>query len=176
MNASTLQRGLDRINPGESQWRRYEGLIAVLLKKAFYPSLIDKPLLQVVTRAPNYRRDIVIQAISAYGLWYSWSIHFKGDLFVIECKNLSTPITSEEVDTTLKYMRRPGIANLGFIFTRHPPAKSAHDAVKDAYILDRKLILLIDDHDTFEFIRALDEPQGPELVFRRICRERILAM
>ncbi len=176
MQPSTFHNHFNRIIPGKKDWKSYEVFIAVLLKVLFFPSLIDRPILQSRSQIPPYKRDIIIPSKSLAGVWHSWSWQYGGDLFVVECKNYKNPISSKEVESTAKYLRRPALANLGLIFTRLDPSDTAYAAAKDIFETDGRLLIFLIDGDVRNLIDSLGEQEKSEEVIRSIYVRNKLKM
>jgi hypothetical protein len=142
-----LQRRLRALPCGRSAAGRFELLTALVFKKAFWPHAIDTPVLQASSPSPNYRRDIVLPVTASNGQWHYWALVYGSDLIMVECKNYTEPIGAPQVDDTVKYLRRPGLAKLAFIATRKPPSAEALATARDVFRSDGKLFVFLCDDD-----------------------------
>ena len=163
-----MKKRLQTIKPGKSQWSTYEDVVLEILRGCFIPDVISEPFDQVTSPKPDYRRDIILPIIADTGFWHYVSIVYGGTLIVTECKNYKDKITPSQVDSTNKYLRRPNVANLGFIFSRKGPNPAAFDTAIDIYRVDKKLLLFFNDNDLEVLSDLQDKPQEASNYVRNI--------
>ena len=166
-----MQNRLKSISTGRgSQSTEFELVVNDIFKFCFCPDYIDEPLLQPVSDGPIQRRDIILPVTDAKGYFYFLSICHAGDLILVECKNYTEPITQDEVEKTLKYLRRPSLANIGFIVARNGYDKGAFESAVDAFRIDKRLLIFIDEVQLMELYLAKAIGNDSIMVLRRLCQ------
>jgi len=171
-----MKARLKAIKGGDKDWSKYEDIVLEVLEGAFCPDIFSKPYDQVTSPSPNYQRDIILPIISDNGFWHYISIVYGGTLLVVECKNYTKKITSAQVDSTVKYLRRPNVSNLGIIFSRKGPNKSAFKAAIDIFRIDGKLLIFLDDSDLEKLIDLKGNPNEATKYFRDKYNQQKLEM
>ena len=171
-----MKKRLRAIKGGKTDWSKYEDIVIEILEGAFCPTVFSKPYDQVTSPAPNYQRDIILPIVSDNGFWHYISIVYGGTLIVTECKNYTKKITPAQVDSTVKYLRRPNVSNLGIIFSRKGPNKNAFATAIDIYRIDGKLLIFLDDSDLEKLIDLKGKPDDATEYFREKYNEQKLKM
>lgn len=97
--------------------------------------------------------------------------NYNGTQILIECKNLFSQISNDEIDDIAKYLIRKGIGLFGLILSR----KSANPHAKQLQISkwkdEDKLILVLEDRDLQEMIELYANQQDPSEVIQRKINE-----
>jgi hypothetical protein len=157
---------LQRIPKGQGRgWQIFEAFTAHLFKKLFAPEQIDPPMIQVSSPHPVHRRDIILPVVAATGFWHTLVFLHQGDLILIECKNYNGPIGQDEINTTSKYFRRPGLSRLAFVVTREGADAPAHDAIREIYRTEKNLICVLSDNHLHQLIDCIqNRPQATALL------------
>lgn len=171
-----MKARLKSIKGGKTDWSKYEDIVIEILKDAFCPDVFSKPYDQVTSPAPSYQRDIILPIVSDSGFWHYISIVYGGTLLVTECKNYTKKITPGQVDSTVKYLRRPNVSNMGIIFSRKGPNKAAFLTAIDIYRIDGKLLIFLDDTDLEELIDLKGKPDDATKYFREKYNQQKLKM
>jgi hypothetical protein len=130
----------------------YQNIVADIFKELFYPVFIDEPMLQIVSLHPERRRDIIIPNRSENGFWAYLSIIYHSDLFLVECKNYSAPVTHTEIIQILDYMRKPALANIAFLACRVGVNSNAYETIQSYYNENGRLIVVLDDKAFLELL------------------------
>lgn len=153
-----MKKRLKSIKGGDTQWRDYEDIVLDIIKDCLFPEVISEPYDQVTSPSPDYRRDIILPLIAYSGFWHYISIVYGSTLLVVECKNYKNKITPIQVDSTYKYLRRPNVSNIGFIFSRKGPNSEAFNTAIDIFRIEHKILIFFDDHDLEKLIDFKGNP------------------
>jgi hypothetical protein len=153
-----MKNRLKSIKGGDRQWSDYEDIVLEIIKGCLFPDVISEPYDQVTSPSPSYRRDIILPLTANTGFWHYISIVYGGTLLVVECKNYKNKITPTQVDSTYKYLRRPNVANIGFIFSRKGPSSAAFKTAIDIFRIEHKLLVFFNDNDLEKLIDYINKP------------------
>jgi hypothetical protein len=153
-----MKKRLKSITSGNKQWRDYEDIVLEIIKDCLSPEVISEPYDQVTSPSPDYRRDIILPLIAYSGFWHYISIVYGSTLLVVECKNYKNKITPHEVDSTYKYLRRPNVSNIGFIFSRKGANSEAFKTAIDIFRIEHKLLIFFNDQDLEKLIDFKGKP------------------
>ncbi|OAI48213.1 hypothetical protein AYO44_07575 [Planctomycetaceae bacterium SCGC AG-212-F19] len=157
---------------GKAKAPLFEEHTAAVFERIFNPHCIDKPRMQVTSPAPNHRRDIILPIVANGGVWHYWAVVHGSDLIMVECKNYAGPIGQDEVESTVKYLRRPGLSRLAFIVSRKGPDTSAIQAAREIYRTEpTKLLVFLSEQDLIDLLRFTGKHDAASLHLRRICQE-----
>jgi hypothetical protein len=172
-----MHRMLMRIPKGQGAgWQVFESFTAHLFKKLFAPEHIDRPMVQVSSPNPVHRRDIILPVTATAGFWQILVFLHQGDLILVECKNYDGPIGQDEIQTTSKYFRRPGLSRLAFVVTRNGMNAPAQQAVREIYQIDGNFMCVLDDTHLHSLIDCLNDRQAAVARLRTIYQAQKAAV
>lgn len=154
----------------------FEEVVRDIFKFCFFPGYIDEPFFQPVADHPTQRRDIVLPITDTVDYFHFLSFCHAGDLILIECKNYTDEITQDEVEKTLKYLRRPSLASIGFLVARNGYDQGAFDSAVDAFRIDKRLIIFIDEGQLIDLYETAFFGGRSISALRKICQNQKVKM
>ena len=154
----------------------FEKAVEEVFTFCYYPKYIDAPISQSTSINPDQRRDIILPVIDTSSFFHYMSIVYRGDLILIECKNYTEQMTQQEVEKTLKYLRRPSLANIGFLIVRNGYDKGAFESAIDAYRIDGRLLIFLTEKNLNEMIAIKSKGDDCIPYLRRTYQNQKLTM
>lgn len=143
---------------GRAGWSDYEDIVKDIFKDSLFPKFITEPLTQEVSPLPDFRRDILLPLTLEGNFWHYLSVVYKGSIIIVECKNYCDTITPDEVHSALKYLTRPGVADIAFIVSRLGPNPQAFQLAIDYYKTVNKLFIFLNDTNLNDLIDLSGKP------------------
>lgn len=160
---------LKRCLPGASEWGKYQKLIGRVLELLFCPPL-GRPLVQNSDAAAANRRDYIMENTTYLSNWRYLRERYFADYIVMDAKNSAKCITKEDVLQMAHYLKKMGTGLFGIICARKGTGKAAKDSLRDAWIHEGKMIVVLDDNDIEQML--LDKRTGEDPT--RILMQKIV--
>jgi len=157
---------LKKIRPGKEEWSVYQNQVKLILDLALNPPL-TKSYYEDSDGIRQNRRDIVFPNYAIDGFWKHVRDEYRGTVIVIEVKNYTNSICKNEVLTTGNYLNAKGVGLFSIIVTRKGASKSASHAVRNEWLANGKMIVVLDDQDLFEMLKFRIIGRNPESVIRK---------
>lgn len=152
--------------PGKDQWIVYQKLIGEILEYLLCPPL-RSPLQENSDFFSVNRRDFILPNYSETGFWSYLSNRYLADYIVIDAKNYTKGITKKEVLQMANYLKPHGTGLFGIIITRSGTSKNTIHTLREVWALEKKLIIVLDDHDLEQMLLEKLSNKEPEAVLRQ---------
>jgi HJR/Mrr/RecB family endonuclease len=153
---------LQSIKSGKEEWSNYQKLISDILELLFIPPL-ESPRYEYPDREADNRRDMIFENSATSGFWKTIKDTYEGHYIVVDAKNYSDTISKKTVIEIAHYLKPYGCGMFGIIACRKGVSKSSKSAIREQWIGNKKLIVVIDDNDILEMLKL----KSPEEVIRR---------
>jgi hypothetical protein len=169
-----LIRTLKATQPGKKDCAVYQSVVGDILELLFCPPL-SKPLCEHSDKAQANRRDFILPNYADSGFWRSIRERYGADYIVVDAKNFTGKITKTEVLQIANYLKPHGAGLLALIVCRTGGDSRGCDiTLREQWLIHRKLILILDDHEIEEMLVAKSDGRPPEeIIGRRIERFRL---
>jgi len=160
-DGADLGRKLLDCGSGHDFWKDYQQLCRKILTYALVPPLLE-PIEESGTGDGRQRRDLIFHIPhDVGGLWEWIRINHKSLAMIVECKNHSQPLRSNQLTVASKYFGEKRLGAFGIIACRTGLTESAKDEQKRLWLSENKMILCFDDGDLLKMIElraAKDDP------------------
>jgi len=153
---------LKSIIAGKKEWSKYQRLISDIFEMLFTPPL-ESPRYEHPDRESDNRRDMIFENSATTGFWKTIKDTYDGHYIVVDAKNYSEAITKKPILEIAHYLKPYGCGMFGIIVCRKGLSKSSKAAVREQWIGNKKLIVVVDDNDILEMLKL----KSPEEVIRR---------
>ena len=160
---------MKRCRPGASEWGKYQKLIGRVLELLFCPPL-GRPLVQNSDAAAANRRDYILENTTYFSNWRYLRERYFADYIVMDAKNSAKCIAKEDVLQMAHYLKKMGTGLFGIICARKGTGKAAKDSLRDVWIHEGKMIVVLDDNDIEQML--LDKRTGEDPT--RILMQKIV--
>jgi len=131
---------------GKADWFKYQKLIGEILTYLFCPPL-SAALSEKTDEPKANRRDFIFPNYSDGGFWGYMRTKYCADYIVVDAKNFSTTINKKEVLQIAHYLKEYGAGLFGIIVTRKGESKKLYYTLREVWITERKLIIILNDDD-----------------------------
>jgi hypothetical protein len=164
-----LIQSLKKIKIGKEEWSQYQKLLANIFEYIFVPPL-SKPRYELSDKLKVNRRDIIIPNYSEAGFWAFLRNKYIADYLIIDAKN-TKGIKKEHVLQMANYLKEYGAGHFGIICGRTEPSRNAKFIQKELWIVQRKMIIFLNDNDVIQMLTMKDEAQMCEEVIKQKIEE-----
>ncbi len=160
---------LKNCSMGAPEWGKYQKIIKKILEVMFCPPL-DIPIAQSNDSTKKNRRDFVMPNYSQEkDVWNFLRDRYNAEFVVIETKNSSKTVTKQDVLQIANYLKKDGCGLFGIIISRKGLGKNTKDALRDKWLFDKKMIVVLDDIDIEQMILEKKNGNDPaELIKKKI--------
>jgi hypothetical protein len=153
--ANKYTSGFRTTPSGFQDWAAFQRLVADTFEFLFVPPL-GMPDYESADAQRRDRRDFVMENSAENGVWAALRTRYNADYIPIDSKN-STKIGKKEVVLTAHYLKPYGLGMLAFVVCRGQPGKAAEHAVREQWIGNGKLIVILTDEDMVKMIELRSE-------------------
>lgn len=173
------QKLIDRLNeciPGSSEWGKYQKLVGDLLELLFCQTL-SSPLMQSSDFSKNNRRDFVLlNATYENSIWRFFRDRYDAEYIVVDAKNSDKPVTKQDILQMSHYLKEKGAGRFGIIISRKGLGKSSLIALREMWIHEEKMIVVLDDNDVETMLIAMRSKNDPAVILRQKVAELRLSI
>ena len=164
-----LIRELKKCPSGTSSWGIYEKLVGKLLERLFCPPL-SLPLPQRNDNAKKNRRDYILPNYSRNNdNWQFLRNRYGADYVVVDAKNSKKYVKKEDVLQIANYLKKGGTGLFGIIFSRKGTNPASEYAVREMWLYEGKMIVVLNDTDVEAMLLAKKNGTDPaELILKKI--------
>ena len=141
-----LLERLKSCQPGKRYWSDYQKLVGQILEHLFCPPL-EPPIAESPDKFIINRRDWVFPNYSDSGFWNFLRQTYKADYIVVDAKNYTNPISKNQVLQIANYLKSHGAGLFAIIATRRGVDRAAELTLREQWIVNNKMILVIKDTD-----------------------------
>ena len=173
------QKLIDRIKdcvPGSSEWGKYQKLVGDMLEALFCKTL-SSPLMQSSDFSKNNRRDFVLHnATYENSIWRFLRDRYDAEYIIVDAKNSDKPITKQDILQMSHYLKEKGSGRFGIIISRKGLGKSSQIALRDMWIHEDKMIVVLDDNDVETMLKEMRCKNDPAIILRQKVAELRLSI
>ena len=154
---------------GTSGWGIYEKLVGKLLERLFCPPL-NLPHPQRNDNAKKNRKDYILPNYSRKNdNWEFLRNRYGADYVVVDAKNSSKYVKKEDVLQIANYLKQGGTGLFGIIFSRKGTNPSSEYAVREMWLYEGKMIVVLNDTDVEAMLLAKKNGTDPaDLILKKI--------
>lgn len=169
-----LIRDLRRLNSGKEDSLKYQKLISDILIHLFCPPL-ENPRYEISDADGKNRRDIILENSSNHQFWSSLRNYYKAHYIVVDAKNYAELIDKPPITDVAYYLKDHGCGLFGLIVCRKGGSDAAIHAVKENWISNQKMIVILNDNDIEDMLMMKFSGLKPEeeLIRQKIASFRI---
>jgi hypothetical protein len=148
--AQSLQSRFGATLPGRPDWVTFQKLVTDSFEFLFVPPL-GVPDYESEDSSRRNRRDFVMENSAENGVWAALRTRYNADYIPVDSKNSKT-IGKKEVVLAAHYLKPFGLGMLAFVVCRSESSKAADHAVREQWIGNGKLIVILTDKDMIKMI------------------------
>ena len=160
-----LSIALGQLKPGKKEWSTFQQLSCDIFSQLFSPPLTP-PRFEHSDADKRNRRDMIYENSTEYPFWKSIRDLYRGYYIVVDAKNYSKPISKQPVIDVAHYLKPYGCGMFAVLITRKGANKSAIHAIKEQWIGNNKMIIVLDDNDMLEMLNLKQTNDKPEEIIR----------
>ncbi len=166
---------LKRCQPGKDYWSDYQKLVGQILEHLFCPPL-EAPISESADQDKINRRDWILPNYSDKGFWSFLRIKYLADYIVVDAKNYKGAISKNQVLQIANYLKTHGAGMFAIIVTRAGANKSADLTIREQWMANKKMILVLNDEDIKVMLLAKSAGGEPEKVIGQAIERFRLSM
>ena len=170
-----LIKNLRTLKPGKTNWSKYQKLVGQILERLFCPPL-QTPISELPDTQGVNRRDFILPNYSESGFWAFIRSQYSGDYIVVDAKNYSSRIGKPPVLQISNYLKRHGAGLFGLIICRDGGNNSCFQTLREIWMIDKKLIILLTDDDIEKMLIERASGRNPEIIIRQKIEDFRLAL
>jgi hypothetical protein len=160
---------------GKEFWSDYQKLIGQILEHLFCPPL-ETPISELSDLDGVNRRDWIIPNYSDQGFWNFVREKYNADYIVVDAKNYKGPISKNQVLQIANYLKMHGAGMFAIIVTRVGANKSAHLTIREQWMANRKMILVLNNEDIEAMLLSKSAGGNPEKIIGQAIERFRLSM
>lgn len=160
-----LSTALETLEKGKTEWSTYQILAGDILSHLFVPPL-STPRFEHSDLDGKNRRDIIFENSTEHPFWKGIRDIYKGDYIVVDAKNYTNSIEKRPIIDIAHYLKPYGCGMFGIILTRVGTSQSAEHAIKEQWIGNGKMIVVLNDKDLLEMLRIKQVNGKPEEIIK----------
>jgi hypothetical protein len=160
------KQGLEKIRPGRADWSLYQETVRDILAEMFCPPL-EQPLTEHSNQGGVSRRDIIFPNYMEQGFWKFLRDHYEAHYIVFDTKNYTGNVKKNDVLQLANYLNTHGAGLLGVLVCRNAADRSAEVTRREQWILHRKMIIVLNDHDLEQMQALFFEDDDPVKVIKQ---------
>ncbi|PXY02568.1 hypothetical protein DF185_00295 [Marinifilum breve] len=153
---------LSNIIPGKTEWSKYQKFISDTFEFMFCPTL-ETPRYEHPDREQDNRRDMIFENSATEGFWKTIKDTYEGHYVVVDAKNYSNELSKKPIIEVAHYLKPYGCGMFAIITSRKGMSKAARNAVREQWIGNNKMIIVLDDNDIIEMLQI----KSPEELLRK---------
>lgn len=168
---------INKLNGCPSGWRNwvdYQDLVGNILEFLFCPPL-NSPISQSNDRTKKNRRDFILSNYSKENdIWEFLRDRYGADYVVVDAKNSGKYISKNDVLQIANYLKKDGTGLFGIIIARKGTNSSSENALRDMWIYQQKMIVVLNDTDIEQMILTKKDGEDPaRLILKKIEEFRL---
>jgi hypothetical protein len=170
-----LLEKLKNCGRGKDGWSDYQKLIGQILEHLFTPPL-EAPISESPDMNNINRRDWIMPNYCSEGFWNFIRDKYKADYIVVDAKNYKNPISKEQVLQIANYLKPHGAGMFALIATRLGANKGADLTIREQWMANGKMILVLNDDDFEAMLLAKAAKGQPEKIIGQALERFRLSM
>lgn len=151
---------------GKEHWGNYQKIVGEIIEMLFFPEL-EAPISQSKDQYHKNRRDYIMPNYSTSNIWSFLREKYYADFIVIDAKNSGKAITKEDVLQIENYLKREGTGLFGIIIARKGLGQPAEYALREAWIHNKKMIVVLNDDDIEQMLLDKKNGNDPAKIIRK---------
>jgi HJR/Mrr/RecB family endonuclease len=168
-----LISSLENIKPGKSDWSLYQQTVFDILEHLFCPPL-EIPHYELADLDSRNRRDIIFGNDSEDTFWKSIREIYQGHYIVVDAKNYSKKLAKRPIIDITHYLKPYGCGMFGIIVCRMGSGGASDHAIKEQWIGNKKMIVVLSDEDLIEMLLLKKNGNNPvEIIKRKVANFRM---
>lgn len=176
-NVDEYQILINKLNTcptGWQNWIDYQDLVGNILEFLFCPPL-NSPIPQSNDRTKKNRRDFILSNYSKENdTWEFLRDRYGADYVVVDAKNSGKYISKNDVLQIANYLKKDGTGLFGIIIARKGLNSSSENTLRDMWIYQQKMIVVLNDTDIEQMILAKKNDEDPaRLILKKIEEFRL---
>lgn len=165
-----LIESLKAIAFGKNQWSQFQQTTSKILEHLYCPPL-ETPKYELRDYDSRNRRDMIYENSAIDGFWRMIRDTYLAHYLVVDSKNYKAAISKQPIVEIAHYLKPYGCGMFGIIVSRVGGGSAAYHAIKEQWIANNKLILILSDSDIIEMLQIKKANGNPESVLRRIIAD-----
>lgn len=166
---------LKNVKAGKKEWYKYQKLVGEILEFLFGDKL-SNPIIES-SDGPNVnRRDFIFRNYVESGFWNYLRSQYKADFIVIDAKNYKDNIGKGEVIQIANYLKEKGTGLFAIIITRNGENPNSLHTRQSKWLIDNKMIIVLNDDDLEKMILAKISSDDPEEIIKQKIEEFRLSL
>lgn len=161
-----LINDLKSMKPRKKNCFQYQKLIGKILERLFCPPL-ESPLSEHSDLSRVNRRDFILPNYVETGFWAFIRSEYLGYYIVADAKNYVGKISKKCALQLSNYLKAKGAGLFGLIVSRNGGAKGCIQTIRDIWIFDKKLIIILTDDDVEKMLIERLSGRNPEIIIRQ---------
>lgn len=154
---------LTSCEPGKDYWSDYQKLVGRILEHLFCPPL-ETPISELADQDQINRRDWILPNYCDNGFWNFLRTKYLADYIVVDAKNYKGTISKNQVLQIANYLKSHGAGMFAIIVTRIGASKSAQLTIREQWMANKKMILVLNDDDLEAMLLSKSAGGDPEQV------------
>jgi len=154
-------RVLKKIKAGKSEWAIYQKLSSDILSYLFCPPL-GLPRYENSDVENRNRRDMIFENSNNHSYWKMLRQLYKADYIVVDAKNYTELLDKQPILDLAHYLKPYGCGLFGIIVTRVGQSQSAAHAIREQWISNQKMIIVLNDVDLTDMLNMKAIGSNPE--------------
>ncbi|QWV98956.1 hypothetical protein KP003_06825 [Geomonas nitrogeniifigens] len=150
-------------------------MIGQILEHLFCPPL-EPPILELSDFNGVNRRDLVLPNYSDKGFWCFVREKYLADYIIVDAKNYKNPISKEQILQIANYLKAHGAGMFAIIVTRIGADKGAILTIREQWMANKKMIVIINDNDVEAMLLAKSAGGDPSKVIGQKLEQFRLSM
>lgn len=168
--ADSFIKSLSLVEPGDSDWSRYQQLCAEILEYLFCPPL--EPLHYEFSDSDSRnRRDMIFENPAIEGFWSYIRSTYSAHYVVADAKNYTESLKKQPVLDLAHYLKPYGCGMFGLLLSRKGAGGAAEHALREQWIGGQKMMVILSDTDLEEMIKIKAAGGKPEEIIRKAIAE-----
>lgn len=163
--AQSLSTSLRALRSGKDEALAYQRLVSEILEFMFCPPL-ETPHFEIPDAEARNRRDMIFENAAPTGFWASLRSSYSAHYVVVDAKNYAEGIDKGPVLDIAHYLKPYGCGMFGLLATRQGASEAGLHAIREQWIGNQKMIVVLDDENMYEMLRLKGEAGAPEETIR----------
>ncbi|HNR69619.1 MAG TPA: HNH endonuclease [bacterium] len=161
---------LKTINAGKKEWPKYQKIIGIILERLFCPPL-STPINESKDEQGINRRDFILPNYTETGFWSFLRNQYRAEYIVVDAKNYKGKIKKDQALQVANYLKQSGAGLVGIIICRNGADTNCLQVIREQWISQKKLIIVLDDNDIESMLLAASSGGIPTEVIKQKIEE-----
>ncbi|GEM_PF-2151964 len=163
-------KAMGDLQPGNADAIKFQRLSADILEYLFCPPL-EPPKYEYEDAERRNRRDMIFDNSASEGFWKSLKEVYHAHYIVVDAKNYAEPLSKRPIIDIAHYLKHYGCGLFGMLISRSGVEKAGEHAIKEQWIGNNKMIVVMSDDDIKEMLEIKKNDGRPEEIIRKKIAE-----